>query len=75
MSEIVGLDNLIRANLSPLSHCLLLKNPFVKSLLAGVFGLSEVVDSGKLRFIVIDGSTVQEPGSAATTYRLHIADA
>jgi len=38
-----------------------------------VFGLSEVVDSGKLRFIVIDGSTVQEPGATATTYRLHIA--
>lgn len=36
-------------------------------------GLSEVVDSGKLRFIVIDGSTVQEPGATATTYRLHIA--
>jgi transcription antitermination factor NusA-like protein len=32
-----------------------------------------VVDSGKLRFIVIDGSTVQEPGATATTYRLHIA--
>jgi hypothetical protein len=42
-------------------------------LLAGVFGLVEVVDSGKLRFIVIDGSTVQEPGATATTYRLHIA--
>lgn len=41
--------------------------------MAGVFGLSEVVDSGKLRFIVIDGSTVQEPGATATTYRLHIA--
>ena len=32
-----------------------------------------MVDSGKLRFIVIDGSTVQEPGATATTYRLHIA--
>jgi len=32
-----------------------------------------VVDSGKLRFIVIDGSTVQEPGATGTTYRLHIA--
>jgi hypothetical protein len=31
------------------------------------------VDSGNLRFIVIDGSTVQEPGATATTYRLHIA--
>ena len=41
--------------------------------MGGVFGLSEAVDSGKLRFIVIDGSTVQEPGATATTYRLHIA--
>ncbi|MFZ1344399.1 transposase [Thiothrix eikelboomii] len=32
-----------------------------------------MVDSGKLRFIVIDGSTVQEPGATGTTYRLHIA--
>ena len=47
--------------------------PWVKSLLAGVFGLNRVVDSGKLRFIVIDGSTVQEPGATATTYRLHLA--
>lgn len=36
-------------------------------------GLGEVVDSGKLRFIVIGGSTVQEPGATATAYRLHIA--
>ncbi len=47
--------------------------PWVKSLLAGVFGLESVVDSGSLRFIVIDGSTVQEPGAKETTYRLHIA--
>jgi len=26
-----------------------------------------------VRFIVIDGSTVQEPGATGTTYRLHIA--
>ncbi len=45
----------------------------MKSLLAGVFGLESVVDSGSLRFIVIDGSTVQEPGARETTYRLHIA--
>jgi len=45
----------------------------VKSLLSGVFGLGQVVNSGSLRFIVIDGSTVQEPGATGTTYRLHIA--
>jgi hypothetical protein len=32
-----------------------------------------VVNSGSLRFIVIDGSTVQEPGAKGTTYRLHVA--
>lgn len=31
------------------------------------------MNSGSLRFIVIDGSTVQEPGATETTYRLHIA--
>ena len=47
--------------------------PWVKSLLAGVLGLTEAVGGGKLRFLAIDGSTVQEPGATATTYRLHIA--
>ena len=47
--------------------------PWVKSLLSGVFGLDKVVNSGSLRFIVIDGSTVQERGATETTYRLHIA--
>jgi len=47
--------------------------PWVKSLLSGVFGLDQVVDSGSLRFIVIDGSSVQEPGATGTSYRLHIA--
>ena len=47
--------------------------PWVKSLLSGVFGLEQVVDSGALRFIVIDGSTAQEPGATGTSYRWHIA--
>lgn len=38
-----------------------------------MFGLDKVVNSGSLRFIVIDGSTVQEPGATETTYRLHVA--
>jgi len=32
-----------------------------------------VIDSGSLSFVIIDGSTVQEPGATETTYRLHIA--
>ena len=37
--------------------------PWIKALLRGVFGLTEVVETGHLRFIVQDGSTVQVPGS------------
>jgi hypothetical protein len=47
--------------------------PWVKALLAKVFGLSVVVNSGQLRFIVIDGSTVQVAGARGTSYRLHVA--
>ncbi|WP_305908278.1 hypothetical protein Q9L42_011415 [Methylomarinum sp. Ch1-1] len=42
-------------------------------MLSGVFGLEQVVESGSLSFVVIDGSTIQEPGATETTYRLHIA--
>jgi hypothetical protein len=47
--------------------------PWVKALLSGVFGLRQAVNNEALRFIVIDGSTVQEPGAKGVTYRLHIA--
>jgi Transposase DDE domain len=47
--------------------------PWVKAILSKVFGLEQAVHSGKLRFVVIDGSTVQEPGATETSYRLHIA--
>lgn len=42
-------------------------------MLVSVFGLEKAVQHPGLRFIVIDGSTVQEPGATETTYRLHIA--
>ena len=47
--------------------------PWIKALLRGVFGLTEVVETGHLRFIVQDGSTVQVPGARGTSYRLHVA--
>lgn len=47
--------------------------PWLKALLIKVFNLDQVVGSGKLRFIVIDGSTVQAPGAKGISYRLHIA--
>ena len=48
--------------------------PWVKVLLKEMMG-EEVVDlvNGCLRFIVIDGSSVQGPGALETWYRLHIA--
>ena len=47
--------------------------PWVKAILTKVFNLGQVVTSGHLRFIVIDGSTIQVPGADGTSYRLHIA--
>lgn len=47
--------------------------PWVKAMLSSVFGLEKAVQQTGLRFVVIDGSTVQEPGATETTYRLHIA--
>ncbi len=46
---------------------------WIKSLLKRVFGLDKQINNGSLNFIVIDGSTVQEPGANETTYRLHVA--
>ncbi|MCD2453031.1 transposase [Methylicorpusculum oleiharenae] len=46
---------------------------WIKSLLKSVFGLDKKVNNGSFNFIVIDGSTVQEPGANETTYRLHVA--
>jgi hypothetical protein len=47
--------------------------PWVKALLISVFNLKGIVESDTLRFVIIDGSTVQEPGATETTYRLHVA--
>lgn len=48
--------------------------PWVKALLRELMGEGFVnLISGHLRFIVIDGSTVQGPGALETWYRLHIA--
>ncbi|PID61603.1 MAG: hypothetical protein CSB44_06090 [Gammaproteobacteria bacterium] len=44
------------------------------SLLAGVPGFdASPTDTGRLRFLLIDGSTVQTPGATGTSWRLHIA--
>ena len=48
--------------------------PWVKALLKRMMGeQAQALIKGNLRFIVIDGSTVQGPGASETWYRLHIA--
>ncbi|MDO9142402.1 MAG: hypothetical protein Q7U38_18950 [Methylobacter sp.] len=40
---------------------------WIKPLLKGVFGLDKMANHGALNFIVIDGSTMQEPGGRGNT--------
>ena len=48
--------------------------PWVKALLSRMMGsAAAALIEGNLRFVVIDGSTVQGPGATGTWYRLHIA--
>lgn len=48
--------------------------PWIKALLSQMMGEGvESLIEGHLRFVVIDGSTVQGPGATETWYRLHIA--
>jgi hypothetical protein len=48
--------------------------PWVKALLSRMMGeAAKPLIEGHLRFIIIDGSTVQGPGAKGTWYRLHIA--
>ena len=46
--------------------------PWVKALLSRLLGAAGApLIEGHLRFVVIDGSTVQGPGATGTWYRLH----
>jgi hypothetical protein len=48
--------------------------PWVKALLSRLLGAAGApLIEGHLRFVVIDGSTVQGPGAKGTWYRLHLA--
>jgi len=48
--------------------------PWVKALLERMMGaVAGPLINGHLRFVVVDGSTVQGPGADQTWYRLHIA--
>lgn len=46
---------------------------WIKSVLNDVLGLQRIHKNGDLKFIVIDGSTVQERGATQISYRLHLA--
>lgn len=48
--------------------------PWVKAVLSRMMGAAAAaLIEGHLRFIIVDGSTVQGPGAQGTWYRLHIA--
>ena len=48
--------------------------PWVKALLSRMMGEAfQPVTAGHLRFLIVDGSTVQAPGAKGTDYRLHLA--
>ena len=48
--------------------------PWVKALLTEMMGEAvKPLLEGRLRIVVVDGSTVQSPGATGTEYRLHIA--
>jgi Transposase DDE domain len=48
--------------------------PWVKALLSRMMGdAAKPLIEGHLRFLIVDGSTVQGPGAKGTEYRLHIA--
>lgn len=48
--------------------------PWVKALLSRMMGEAfQPATEGRLRFLIVDGSTVQAPGAKGTDYRLHIA--
>jgi hypothetical protein len=48
--------------------------PWVKALLSQMMGAAVTpLIQGHLRFLIVDGSTVQGPGAKGTWYRLHIA--
>lgn len=44
--------------------------PWLKALLAEMFNIPSLSDAKRL--VVVDGSTIQEPGATSTTYRLHV---
>jgi hypothetical protein len=76
LRETAGNVTLLEARISDtaihkrLQACL----PWVKALLARMLGAEAApLIEGGLRFVVVDGSTVQGPGANGTGYRLHIA--
>lgn len=76
LRETAGIFTLVEERISDtaiqkrLKACL----PWVKALLSRMMGTAAApLINGHLRFLIVDGSTVQGPGAKGTWYRLHIA--
>lgn len=76
LREVAGQFTLLEERLTDTAIHRRLKacGPWVKALLGRLMGeAAQPLLTGKLRFILIDGSTVQGPGATGTQYRLHLA--
>jgi hypothetical protein len=76
LRETAGTFTLVEERLSDTAIQKRLKacGPWVKALLGRMMGAAAApLIEGHLRFVVIDGSTVQGPGATGTWYRLHLA--
>lgn len=76
LRETAGHFTLLEQRISDtaIHHRLKACGPWVKALLSRMMGeAANPLLEGNLRFILVDGSTVQGPGATGTQYRLHLA--
>jgi len=76
LRETAGLFTLLEERLTDTAIHKRLKAcvPWLKVLLSRLIGAAaEPLIAGHLRFVIVDGSTVQAPGATGTQYRLHLA--
>ena len=76
LRETAGMFTLLEERISDTAIHQRLKacGPWVKALLSRMMDAAvQPLAEGHLRFLVIDGSTVQSPGATGTEYRVHLA--
>ena len=76
LRETAGIFTLLEERISDTAIHRRLKacGPWVKALLSRMMDAAvQPLAEGHLRFLVIDGSTVQSPGATGTEYRVHLA--